>query len=257
MAHVLTYDPTPADAEEFSEEEKDSLAVGEKIEEQQDTLLANKFKDAEELEKAYLELQQKLGSKDQENTEEKAEVVEEEKEEDPSVTLLTDATYEFNEKGELSEETLSKFNDMSSQELVAAYMEVQRNAPKQEEAVADLTDSEIRAIKDVAGGEEGYDKIIEWAGDALSDDESEGFDSLIASGNTHAIQLAVAGLKAKYDESNGYEGRMLSGKPAQNSSDQFRSQAEVVRAMQDPRYDNDPAYRQDIYDKLERSNLKF
>ena len=136
-------------------------------------------------------------------------------------------------------------------------MEVQRNAPKQEEAVADLTDSEIRAIKDVAGGEEGYDKIIEWAGDALSDDESEGFDSLIASGNTHAIQLAVAGLKAKYDESNGYEGRMLSGKPAQNSSDQFRSQAEVVRAMQDPRYDNDPAYRQDIYDKLERSNLKF
>ena len=74
---------------------------------------------------------------------------------------------------------------------------------------------------------------------------------------TTPIQLAVAGLKAKYDESNGYEGRMLSGKPAQNSSDQFRSQAEVVRAMQDPRYDNDPAYRQDIYDKLERSNLKF
>ena len=49
---------------------------------------------------------------------------------------------------------------------------------------------------------------------------------------------------------------MLSGKAAQ-SRDAFRSQAEVVAAMNDPRYDQDPAYRQDIYDKLERSNVQF
>ena len=64
-------------------------------------------------------------------------------------------------------------------------------------------------------------------------------------------------MKSKYDEANGYEGRMLQGKPAQTSNDAFRSQAEVVKAMSDPRYDSDPAYRQDIYDKLERSNLKY
>ena len=28
---------------------------------------------------------------------------------------------------------------------------------------------------------------------------------------------------------------------------EFRSQAEVVRAMSDPQYDKDPAYRQDIF----------
>jgi hypothetical protein len=50
---------------------------------------------------------------------------------------------------------------------------------------------------------------------------------------------------------------MLTGKPASNKQDAYRSQAEVVRAMTDPRYENDPAYRQDIYDKLERSNLNF
>ena len=39
--------------------------------------------------------------------------------------------------------------------------------------------------------------------------------------------------------------------------DGFRSQAEVVQAMNDPRYDRYPAYRQDVYDKLERSNVQF
>ena len=50
---------------------------------------------------------------------------------------------------------------------------------------------------------------------------------------------------------------MLTGKPSKAEGDNFRSQAEVVRAMSDPRYESDPAYRQDIYDKLERSNLQF
>ena len=49
---------------------------------------------------------------------------------------------------------------------------------------------------------------------------------------------------------------MLTGKAAR-ATDAFRSQAEVVEAMSDPRYDRDPAYRQDLYDKLERSNVKF
>ena len=50
---------------------------------------------------------------------------------------------------------------------------------------------------------------------------------------------------------------MLTGKAAQPQVDTFRSQAEVVAAMQDPRYDNDPAYRQDVFQKLERSNIQY
>ena len=64
------------------------------------------------------------------------------------------------------------------------------------------------------------------------------------------------GLKADYEAANGYEGRMLTGK-APRTSEAFRSQAEVVQAMTDPRYERDPAYRQDVYDKLERSNVQF
>ena len=63
---------------------------------------------------------------------------------------------------------------------------------------------------------------------------------------------------AQYQNANGYEGRMLTGKPPANQSAAFRSQAELVRAMSDPRYDNDPAYRQDVLGKLEQSgDLQF
>ena len=72
-----------------------------------------------------------------------------------------------------------------------------------------------------------------------------------------AIRLAVAGLRSLYSEKVGYEGRMLSGKAATESVDAFRSHAEVVRAMQDPRYENDPAYRNDVFNKLDRSNLDW
>ena len=66
----------------------------------------------------------------------------------------------------------------------------------------------------------------------------------------------MAGLRAEYENQEGYEGRMLTGKAARAES-AFRSQAELVSAMNDPRYDRDPAYRQDLYDKLERSNVQF
>ena len=63
---TLTYDPTPADQPEFSDEELDSLKVGEEMEQSEQQLLAGKYKDAEELEKAYIELQKKLGGGEEE-----------------------------------------------------------------------------------------------------------------------------------------------------------------------------------------------
>ena len=107
------------------------------------------------------------------------------------------------------------------------------------------------------GGEKQYNKIVGWASENLPKPQIDAFDSLINTGNTEMIKLAVAGLNASYTEANGYEGRTLQGKPAQSGGDTFRSQAEVVKAMRDSRYERDPAYRQDIQDKLSRSNINF
>jgi hypothetical protein len=64
-------------------------------------------------------------------------------------------------------------------------------------------------------------------------------------------------MQSKYNEANGYEGRMLQGKAPSSSGEVFRSQAELVAAMGDPRYENDPAYRQDVISKLDNSDLNF
>ena len=63
MAETLTVNDTPQQ-EGLTAEEQDSLQVGEQMAEQQEQLLAGKYKNAEELEQAYVELQKKLGDND-------------------------------------------------------------------------------------------------------------------------------------------------------------------------------------------------
>ena len=263
---TLTYDPTEPQEGEFNAEELEALAVGEKLAEQEANLLAGKFRDAEELEHAYIELQKKLGAQNQgedrkesDDAPETEQVEEEPEESSPAVGLIQEASAEYYQNnGQLSAETMAKFSEMSSQDLVQAYMQMQANNPQQAETSApDLSDAEVNTIQNSVGGQQAYSTLIQWAGENLPNDYVEAFDSVVESGNVQAIQLAVAGLQREYENSVGYEGRLLSGKAAVQQVDGFRSQAEVVRAMSDPRYESDPAYRQDIFDKLERSNIQF
>ena len=275
MAETLTYDAgtdTVTTEDNLTEAEQESLKIGEEMESQQEQLLAGKYKNAADLEKAYVELQKKLGgesdeagesageSTDSSDTEETSEETEEAKEDSPVTTLMSDATTEYYDNdGTLSEETLEKFSEMSSKDLVSAYLEMQKNAPQPEATTEaeDLTESQVAAIRSSVGGEQEYNNIVGWAADNLPKADVDSFDELVGSGNVGAIKLAVAGMKAQYENANGYEGKMLSGKPPTTSKDVFRSQQEVVAAMSDPRYDRDPAYRQDLIEKLDRSDVQF
>jgi len=260
MAETLTYDNTP-EAEVLTPDEQESLQIGEQLHEEQEQLLAGKYTNAEELEKAYMELQRKLGDSDEGDEEEVSEdegeeVEETEAEYTEAQTLISNASQEYAETGNISDEMMEQFGEMSSQELVEAYMNIQANAP---EAVAEeLSESEVNSIKNSVGGDQAYDNVMQWAGENLDPDQVDAFDNIIATGNSTAIQMMVNGLKAQYDSSNGYEGMMLSGKSANaSSSDVFRSQAELVAAMSDSRYESDPAYRNDLLEKLDRSDLNF
>ena len=271
MAETLTIN-TEADSatsiDNLTPDEQDSLQVGESMQAEQEQLLAGKYKNAEDLEKAYVELQKKLGGQGDETSEttgdtdavdgeETSEEKEKASEDSPAVTLINEANEEFfANNNELSAETIEKFSSMSSQDLVNAYMEIQKNQPQPTQA-ADLSESDINVIKNSVGGEAEYGKIVGWASENLESSSIEAFDNIVEGGNKAAIQLALNGLKAQYENDNGYEGRMLTGKAPQNSGDVFRSQAEVVAAMTDARYENDPAYRQDLIDKLDRSNIDF
>ena len=272
MAETLTVDPTPtaeiageAEGVGLTADEQDSLAVGEGLVEAQESLLAGKYKDAESLEKAYIELQRKLGEDGKEEAPqaegEQEEVLSEASEEStqelsPTAQLITSASDEFDNNGQLTPETLDKLSSMPSKDLVEAYMQLQANQPEVE--TGDITDTQVNEIKTAAGGEEAYAQITQWASNNLQPNEIAAFDEVINSGSVDAIRLAVNGLKAQYENVNGYEGRMVTGKAPVQSKDAYRSQAELVAAMSDKRYDNDPAYRQDVIEKLGRSgNLQF
>lgn len=271
--NTFTVDTTPQTetiTDNLTPEEQDSLAVGEKIAAEQDTLLAGKYKTAEDLEKAYKELESKLGQQDTEPEQAEPEPepeAEAEAEAEPTslsdnAGIITSASDEYYANdGKLSPETLQKFKGMSSEDLVNAYIEVtnspdwQANAPTQ---VDDVTDSQINEIKNTAGGEQAYADMVQWAGQNLDKKTISTFDDIIAKGNIDAIKFAVQGLKSQYQNAVGFEGTMVTGKAPQNTRDVYRSQAELVAAMSDKRYDSDPAYRQDVIAKLERSdNLEF
>ena len=262
MSETLSYQPevqTETMPDNLTPEEQENLAVGEKLQQDQEQLLAGKYKDAQELEKAYVELQKKLGEKEEDTTQVSAEEKSEEKPTfSENASLIKSASEEYYANGnKLSDETMAKFSSLSTQDLIKAYMEVQATQPEQAAPPAEITQDQINQIKNSAGGEREYANIINWAKSNLPKESINAFDEVVNTGSIQAIKLAVAGLKTEYNNANGVEGKMVTGKQAPNNGDVFRSQQELVRAMSDPRYDNDPAYRQDIIEKLDRSDLEF
>ena len=257
MAINLTYDPSGDPETEAAEEARDveSLEVGEKLQEEQDQLLAGKYKDAEELEAAYIELQKKLGSNENDSQEE--EVTE-------TVDEVFNVAAELSENGEISQETMEAIGDMSGQEVVDAYARIAKAGlePVQGEnepagqTQSPLTNEDIDQIQNAVGGEETYKQMTQWAGENFTPQEIAAYDAALESGDLNQINLGLQALYYRYQDAVGYDGEMIQGKAAP-AMDGFRSQAEVVRAMGDPRYESDPAYRQDVYDKLERSQINF
>ena len=244
MAEILTSDNSvPAEVmSQQNADEADSLRVGEEIMEAHEQRLAGKYNSTEELEAAYLELQKKLGGQDEED-------VQTESEEATEVDWLAEAQRAMQESGELSEELVNQLSEMNGVDVFNAMQEM--SPPTQ-----DLSESELAEIYSAVGGEDQYSELISWAQDNFTDAEIEAYDQVIDAGNPAQINLALQALYYRYTDAMGQDGELIQGKPASAEST-FRSQAELIQAMNDPRYENDPAYRQDVINKLDRSDLSF
>ena len=257
MAETLTMESNveTTSIDNLSAEEQDSLKVGEQMQEAQDNLLAGKYKNAEELEKGYLELQQKLSNKEEAPAEEQAEVVEEAEEQ----TILDRIWEEATTQEEFSPELTEEISKMSSTDLANMYLDYrQANEGREPEVNRDFSEADIKELKGVVGGEENYANMVQWAQGALNEQEVQMFDAVMQRGDPLSAFFAVRSLAYAYNDAVGYDGKLVQGKAPKQNTDQFRSQAEVVAAMGDPRYENDPAYRRDIMEKLERSpNVNF
>ena len=223
---------------------------------------AGKFKSAEDLEKAYLELQKKLGQKEDEVVDSASDSAPddsapEEKEEVQSpvskrVDFLKEASDEYySNDNELKPETIQKLKEMPSEELIEAYLELQKNNPVAK--AQPLSDDAAKTIVDSVGGQDAYNDTLAWAADNLKPEEVAAYDNVVNSGNKDAIFFAVQALNQRYKDSVGFEGQQISGKAPKSTVKGFRSNAELANAISDPRYRNDPAYRYDIEQKLAAS----
>jgi len=120
-----------------------------------------------------------------------------------------------------------------------------------------LTEEQADQLHEMVGGEKAYQSMLEWAAQNFSQEEIDMYDSVMGSGNANSIYFAVQALANTYFDNVGSEGELLTGRGSAESNAIFRSQSELVQAMNDPRYDNDPAYRSDVMTKLENSDLGF
>ncbi len=233
---------------ELNAEEQDSLKVGEALEDQQEERLAGKYKNAQELEAAYLELQKKLGEPQTENNE----AAPEEEEETSNTSLLEDLWDQASGDG-VNEETMKKLSETDPSELAKAYLDYRSQV---EASASRMTEQQATDLRNAVGGDEKYNQMLSWASDNLTEQEIQLYDGIMEKGDPAAAYFAVQALSYRYQDGNGVEGDLVQGKAAPSAKG-FRSQAELVQAMSDPRYDRDPAYRLDVQRKLEISNVQF
>lgn len=237
-------------------------------------LILGKFKDHSELERAYSELQKKLGQpKDSPPSEEPTDssddapkdtdavpkdvdeepkkpedltldkVSQEAKETVEQAGLDFDAlTQEFNDNGGLSEGTYE------SLEKAGIGRQVVDNYVAGQQAIQAFNTQQVLAE---AGGYEEYLEMAQWASNAYTEAEQGAFDRALQSGDLEMAKLAVSALKARYVNENGTGSPRITvdGSTGSISSDAFQSKRQQVEAMRDPRYKKDPAYREEVLRK--------
>ena len=159
----------------------------------------------------------------------------------------------------------------SADDLLQAYQELEKKLGnsggynKTEEATDETEDQagefepisqeEEQTIVDSIGGADNFSAVQQWANENLNQEEIEAYNREVNSGDYYRARNALQSMYFAYQDQAGFEPELMGGRLSGNSSDVFRSTAEVMAAMSDSRYLNDSAYTQDVQDKLIRSDV--
>jgi len=282
MAETIRYDTSddPVAAQAIAEKEAESLKIGQELADKQDKRLAGKYKTAEELEAGYLELQKRLGETPTADTDTTESEPEYQFYSDDGAVNYDTANEVYGEQlgdlfksndidpfamskhfeennGTLSEDMYEQLSKTGlSKSVIDSYLEgVRQDAGfSPEKSAPYLSETEVTELKGLAGGEKGYDNLMDWAGDNLGEDAAKDYDAVLATGNKSAVKFAITALMGKYEDANGRDTRLVTGK--ESAPETYRSMAEVVRDMNKPEYNTDEAFRDDVIRKLSASNLK-
>jgi len=161
---------------------------------------------------------------------------------------------EYDTSGDVSEESrdkiakgLEKILGKDARSVVDQFVEGQKAVHQ----------NDHKMFVEAAGGEEQLTAMLTWAKTGLSKEHAEAYNRQIGSRDRPSIEIAITGLRAKYEAANGKTPNLIKagGGPVSGSVSPFASSAEMVTAMRDPRYAKDPAYRDQIKARLAISKL--
>jgi hypothetical protein len=241
-----------------AQQEEDLFSRAREAQEQEAAQLPEKYrgKTASEVyqllqrEREY-EAQKAKGESTEDGQEEASEEAPEEtpaEEDSEAITALKEASEEFyKNEGKLDEATVAKLEALPSAELIKAWQQLQA----QTEVPALISDAEATEIVTSVGGQEAYNQALAWAAENLSPEDRTAYDQVITSGNKAATQFAVEALTNRYKAAVGFDGEAVSGGRAKTSGVKpYRSEAELRRDLSNPRYQQDPAFRIDVEDRL-------
>ena len=237
MAETLTYENNPevTSIDNLNADEQDSLKVGEQMQEAQDNLLAGKYKNAQDLEQGYIELQKKLGESEAEEPVAEAEEEEYEGEEGEEDGSILDELWEYEiNNEEFHEDAVAELQQMDPVDLANLHIEYRKQVEEEGVGAKDFTEAEMTELKGVVGGDENYQNMLQWAGANLNQQEIDMFDAVMQRGDALGAFFAIRSLAYRYNDAAGYEGKMLTGNAPKTSGSQFRSQAEVVASYGRP-----------------------
>lgn len=214
--------------------------------EQKPEWLPEKFKTAEELAKAYSELEKKFSSN---NKDAKQETPKNKSEEVKTEGFTLDKyNQEYADVGTLSEKSYDELSKLGlNKDLVDGYIEGQKA----------ISQNYQKEIYNEVGSQEQYTQLIDWASKNLSEREVEGFNNIIEAGSVDTMKLAVRGLMATagMKQSSVRQQDLFQGDSDIISTDAFQSIAQITKAMNDPRYEKDSAYRKEVTDRLAKSSI--
>lgn len=252
-------------------------------------LILGKFKSVEELTNSYKELEGKLGAVEEETTEEaETETEDTGTPEGYEDFYNEDGTVDYNSvndnygetlgnifkeakidpykisaefhknKGEIPEEMYQSLLDSGlSKPAVDSYLTGRATEMGYgEESDTEIPEPQVQSIRDSVGGDDSYFQMVDWAMQNLPKQDIKDFNEA-CDGNATApqLKLMVQGLFTQYQNAMGKEPNLYTGKTATSGPNPFKSAEEVKSAMRDPRYGKDVTYTQDVYARLDRSEV--
>ena len=200
--------------------------------------LPEKFKSAEDMAKAYSELEKK------QSTETTDEPNMQQMRADAEASEGMNKFYnEYQDKGELSQNSYDELSKMGlDKSLVDGYIAGQQS----------IANTEVQQIHNTVGGEANYTKVIEFA-QTLGKAEQDAFNETLDTGSIEQVKMAVQAIASRAGVNAEQPQSMINGDSIETNSDIFESSAQVIDAMNDPRYAKDPAFRKLVEEKIARS----